>query len=105
MRIRLSVRRLMILVAVLAPCLAAFRLSISLGSFMAGVLTLTLLRIFEVTDRCRDLGTPLLWWRRVTLILWSLGIATVILTVSSVVCVVVFDMAGGGYAINWRHGG
>jgi hypothetical protein len=104
-RVRFMIGSVLIAIAAIGICLGAFRHHLSLGSFVTGALALTLVRTFEVIVRCRDLGTPLSGWRKVSLILWSLAIATVILAVSSCVCVVSFFACGGGYGLHWRHGG
>lgn len=94
---RITVGGILVVVAAVAMCLAAFRLHLSLGSFTTGVLALTFLRTFEVSKQCRQQGTPLARGPKASLILWSLAIATMILTGSLVIAVFVFEF-GGDYS-------
>jgi hypothetical protein len=90
--IRLTVLRIMILVVCLAATMAAFRIHISLGSFVAFVAVVGPYRAFSIEDRCRSSGCPLSRREAALNLLVSLGIAEFIVGASAVITLLVMNL-------------
>jgi hypothetical protein len=56
---RITVRRMMVVIAVAGLCFATFRIHPSLGGLVASVFCLSLMRIFGTIDRSQARGTPM----------------------------------------------
>ena len=82
MQTRLSVRGLMLAVALAAVCLAAFRLHFSLGCFVWCVLSLALLRTSQAVKRLHANGLSAGRRTRLRLFLSSVAVSSTILVVS-----------------------
>jgi hypothetical protein len=93
-----------VLTAVIAVGLATIRRDLVLGSVTTAVLLLTFGRTFAVVDRCAEMGRPLTFGKRVSLVLISMVIATTILSISCYFSLGAFELCGGFYHANYRHG-
>jgi hypothetical protein len=82
MRVRFTVRRQMILVALLAMASALIRVHPALAALAAAVSSLALIRTFERIDRSRAAGLPMRSSRVVWTFVASVGVAMTILAVS-----------------------
>ena len=82
-RFRITVTRMMILIACVAIGLAAFRVHLSLGSFVSAIVILGVWRMFEIGDMCRDGGVPLSVLQWMMTLISSLVVAALIVNLSA----------------------
>lgn len=99
-RVRLTTRRLMVLVGLLAVAFALIRIHPALAALAAGILGLAFLRTCEKLDRARDAGLPMPMWEaiRTGLASFLVGNALIVGPLVPVLCLVQFFIVMGSPA-------